>query len=153
MSFSQRLREAIKHLGWNALDLCVATGLAESTVSHLINAVTVPKLVTALTISEVTGWTIDSLNGDQPLGNPDFERLASPVHLIATEFGTSVKVLCDWLTAKVVAEKVGHHTPTVRKYYLYGVEPDLRTASRYAAGCGQTLQNMALGRPVLEEAA
>jgi hypothetical protein len=149
MSFALRLREAMSLLGWNATDLSCCSGLAISTVSHLVNSVTIPKLVTALTISEITGWTIDSLNSSAPLGATDFDRLPYPAHLVSTEWSTSVAALCKFHTAREVSRRVGQETPTVRKYYLNAIEPALRIAVRWSVGLEQTLQSLALGKPVL----
>src|SRR5690349_1451698 len=93
-NFRHRLHEALAALGWTQTELSAVTTLAPSTVSHLASGETVPMLVTALTISEVTGWTVDSLVGDQPLGEPDFERLPSPRHLVTTEWTASMRKLC-----------------------------------------------------------
>lgn len=148
MNFATRLREALGYLGWNATDLCCATGLGESTASHLLNSVTIPKLVTALTISEVTGWTIDSLTGEAELATPDFIRFDHPLHLATTEWGVSIRRLCDRFGAPRLARMLQLNTETVRKYYSRGVEPRLTTASRYAGALGQSVHAMAAGLPL-----
>lgn len=149
MSFGARLDDALEALGWLPVDLARVSGMGTSTVSHLRNGWTVPSLVTALTISEVTGWTIDSLVSTVALGGPDFARLDKPVHLATTEWGKAVRRLCDHYTTAILASIVGQCKPTVRRYYLNGIEPDLRTAKRYSDALGQSLQDLALGTPRL----
>jgi hypothetical protein len=150
MSFAERLNEALELLGWNQTDLGTAGILGTSTVSHVCTGKTAPALVTALTISEVTGWTLDSLTGDAGLLEPDFIRLVRPLHVATTEWCPSMRWMCERFTTRVIAERLGVHTTTVLQYGVRGAEPRLTTAIRYATALGQSLHAMAAGQPLRE---
>jgi len=147
-NFPFRLREALRYHGWTARRLRDAAYLGESTVSHLLNNDALPRLSTALAISEVVGFSLDALCGASPLGWPDIEQLAKPSHLAGSEWGSAVDLLCKLLGTTNVAHATGTLVTTVSKMRRPPFpEPHLTTACPFAAALGQQLHGMALGKP------
>ena len=147
-NFPFRLREALRYHGWTARRLRDAAYLGESTVSHLLNNDALPRLSTALAISEVVGFSLDALCGASPLGWPDIEQLAKPSHLAGSEWGSAVDLLCKLLGTTNVAHATGTLVTTVSKMRRPPFpEPHLTTACPFAAALGQQLHGMALGNP------
>ncbi len=147
MTFATRLDEALDRLGWNARDLSDAAVISEPHVSEIRSGRRRPSLAVALQIAEVTGWSLDSLTADAPLGEPDFERLKKP-SWVATKWQASIKALVDASSLPAVARKVQRDHSAIHAY-LRGVEPRLDIAIWYAQRLGQSLHEMAIGRPRL----
>jgi hypothetical protein len=140
-----RIDEALDRLGWSATVLAAAAVIGEPHISEMRAGRKLPGLPVALALAEVTGWTIDSLVGDRPLGKPDFDRLAEP-SMHTTLWGDSIRALVEAHGMRAVARKVKCDHSCVHAY-LRGVEPRLTTAVRYSRALGQQVHAMALGRP------
>lgn len=146
MSFADRLNEALAHRGWTARELCDRAVLSQPHVSDMRTGRRLPSLAVALAISQVTGWTIDSLVGEAPLGEPDLEPVDRLQPRVTTGWGTSIKALVAARGLPAIARAVAVDHSSIHAY-LNGNEPRLETAIRWARALEQRLHDMALGRP------
>lgn len=148
--FGLRMHEALDRIGWRPIELSRATLIPPKTCSHVANGRDQPSLARALQMAEVVGYTLDSLCGEVPLGEPDGERLEFPAHSAGSEWHTAIELLSAAHGLSEFARRIGRPKPTIWRWKVPPwPEPSLHTAVEVSAALEQRLHAMALGRPAL----